>query len=72
MSRPAGCGWMSAIRIVVRVGFFPVGDAFGVVIAPFAAEGGGEDHGVGALDLLEGFAGGFFTLLGEAGEGERG
>ena len=49
-----------------------MGDAVGVVIAPFAAEGGGEDHGVGALDLLEGFAGGFFTLLGEVGEGEGG
>jgi hypothetical protein len=39
-------------------------DAVGVVVAPFAAEGGGEDHGAGALDLPEGFAGGFFTLLG--------
>jgi hypothetical protein len=39
-------------------------DAVGVVIAPFAAGGGGEEHEGGALDLLEGFAGGFLTLPG--------
>lgn len=47
-------------------------DAFGVVIAPFAAKGGCKEDCIGALDPLQGFAGGLLSLVGEIVHRERG